>query len=238
MLVLCAHHVCPPAEGTGSWRFTISPPGLRRIIRSVRSLGLQFITMREALAGFEDQRNKVVLTFDDGYEDFYQHAFPVLRQEDCPATVFVLPGLYGRTSEFENGAVPTRLLSREQIVEMAGFPGLNIGSHSLRHRRLPTLSREELVTDLETAHTLLAADLGATYVPVLAYPYGHVTPEVVATTRSSPYQNAFTLLRGNWGPSTDPYLVPRFAISRFDSYPLVFWLKCARNRLRAAHLPD
>ncbi|MEW6730927.1 MAG: polysaccharide deacetylase family protein [Acidobacteriota bacterium] len=60
-----------------------------------------FISLDDALEalseGYLPKRDSVVLTFDDGYQDFYTVAFPILRRYSLPATLFVPTGLIGKT---------------------------------------------------------------------------------------------------------------------------------------------
>jgi len=236
MMALCLHHVSTNTDGGAKYRqFLITPEGLARVIRSARAAGLEFISMAEILKDPEafwrtDHSRKVVMTYDDGYENFLTDALPVLEREGCPAIVFVVAGKFSGQNDWDPDLPQARLMSLEQMQQVTRSGLITIGSHGLLHRRLQTLSPEELNREIEDSHRILATGLGAGYLPVLAYPYGNYSAAVVERAKASPFQYAFTIKRGHWLPSTAAYEVPRFCIGMQDGYPLVFFAKCLRNR--------
>jgi len=240
MIVLCLHHMGTEAGAGAKYRqFLLSPAGLRRAIRSVRLLGMEIIPLADVLrdpAAFWQGRhaNKVVLTFDDGYVNNLTEALPVLAEEKCPATVFAVAGKLGGYNDWDPDLPRAPLMTLEQMRQMTRTPGLTIGSHGLLHRRLQTLPPDELAREITESHAILSAGLGAAYIPALAYPYGNYSAEVRDRVKDSPFQCAFTIRRGHWQPATHPYEIPRFCLGWQDGYPLVFLLKCLRNRFRSA----
>ena len=232
MIVLCVHHVGPRYGGNRRYRqFLITPDGLRRVIRSARAAGLEFVSLADGLGGPSAAgHNQVVLTFDDGYENFLTHALPVLETERCPATLFVVAGKLGGMNDWDTDLPPSRLLTLEQLREITRVPGITVGSHGLNHRRLTTLAVGEVERELAESHALLSQQLGDAYLPALAYPYGDRSPEVLASAQRSPYRAAFTIERGHWLPATNPWEIPRHCVGWADGYPLYFWLKALRHR--------
>lgn len=111
-------------------------------------------------AGKYPSKDSVVITFDDGTDDNYHYAFPILKKFNMPATIF-MTGHYIGTRGMLTGA---------QIKEMAGHQ-ITIGAHSMSHCRLSRLSkdeaREEIVQSKDILEELLKRP--ANY---LAYPYG------------------------------------------------------------------
>ena len=235
MLVFCLHHVSDDTRGGPAYRqFLLTPDGLRRAIRTVRRLGLEFVSLADVVkdpAAFwqTGHARKAILTFDDGYENFLTHALPVLEQEACPATVFVVAGQLGGTNDWNPEVPVTRLVSLDQLRHLTRSGLVTVGSHSLPHRRLPALSPDDLSRELATSHQLLSTQLGAAYLPVLAYPYGDCSPAVLAGLAHSPYRFAFTIRRGHWLPATPAHEIPRFCLGFADTYPLIFFLKCLKN---------
>src|SRR5271157_646480 len=87
----------------------------------------------------------VVLTFDDGYSDFYSSAAPVLRRLKLPATIFVPTAFCGGTSGWPGQSAwvnPQPLLDWHQVAALAK-EGFSFGAHSITHPALPGLSTEE-----------------------------------------------------------------------------------------------
>ena len=160
-------------------------------------------------------RGLSALTFDDGFESVYHHAFPAIAKHRLPATVFVvartlapegLPVAWVDTPP----SVPLRTLNLEQILEMQET-GVDFASHSSVHHDLTALSEEECERDLRDSRELLE-DLLNRPVRFLAYPRGRSDERVRHSARRAGYQNAFTL------PETreprGPYAIPRVGIYR------------------------
>ena len=100
----------------------------------------------EALVNRTDLPERtVVLTFDDGYQDFHLAAAPVLRRWKLPATIFLPTGFCGRTSSWAGQGAwgnSQLLLDWHQVAALAQ-EGFTFGAHSITHAALPALSREE-----------------------------------------------------------------------------------------------
>src|SRR5271157_1490874 len=87
----------------------------------------------------------VVLTFDDGFSNFYSSAAPVLRRLKFPATIFIPTGFCGRTNQWPTQASwvkPQGLLDWQQVAGLAQ-ERFDFGAHSVSHSVLTDLSIEE-----------------------------------------------------------------------------------------------
>ena len=162
--------------------------------------------------GERDADQLVVLTFDDGYDDFYRLGFPLLLAHKLP---FVL---YLTTEPIETGrplgppqAVP---LNWDQIGEMAASGLMTIGAHTHRHPDLRLLSRVEVLEDLSLSDDLIERRLG--HRPRhFAYPYGYWSQSADAVVRAR-YESA-TLGGGPAiTPATDPLMMHRLPIQLAD----------------------
>src|SRR5438445_2821483 len=99
--VLMMHHVRPepPPAFAPNQALVITPTFLANAIRIIRNEGFEIIDLDQALrrvATSTDSSRFVVLTFDDGYRDFSDHALPVLRRLSAPFTIYVTPGFIER----------------------------------------------------------------------------------------------------------------------------------------------
>ena len=96
---------------------------------------------------FSRSHRYVVLTFDDGYRDFYTYAFPVLQQYGYTGTVFLptgyidgkRPGLRGKEH-----------LSWDEVGELVAH-GITFGSHTVNHSQLNKLSWKEIEFELKAS---------------------------------------------------------------------------------------
>ena len=119
------------------------------------------------------------LSFDDAHLDNYTTVYPLLKSLQLPATFFVPSGLLGRS----NG------MTRSMVREVAES-GITIGSHSITHRRLTTLSRQEVETELRDSKAALE-DLTGMECREFAYPYGLHDQTTMAIAESTGYACAF-----------------------------------------------
>lgn len=230
-------HGCHPA----CRHITITPKGLRHFVRMLRRIGLTPVSMRDVVASsqpFLSNPRYCLLTFDDGYENFYRHAAPVLLEEKCPATVFALAGhLINQTigtNDWDQGDIPKaerdKLMTLEQLQSMAATGLITFGSHGLWHRHLPTLSAAELDEEIQGSYDYLSQAVPSGFVPVFAYPWGEHSPAVIDRMANTPYRFAVGTEKGIWTPETAPFTIPRYSIYYRDGNPLVLLAKLARYR--------
>lgn len=233
MLIFNFHHVEPEPAHEDRRHITISPLGLSRCIRILRMFGLEIVSIRDVLRNGPGDDRQVLLTFDDGYVNNLQHALPVLEAEQCPATVFVLPGRFGGTNDWDQGRLPRerrdRLMTAEEMRAMAESGYVTFGSHGLSHCLFASMHPEHLRHEIIDSHHVLSKTLGSAYVPVLAYPWGNFSQEVLEMMADSPYHYAFTTEKGSWTAQSGPHSVPRYSAYWRDGHPLVFFLKLLRN---------
>ncbi len=130
--VFMMHHVRPSgAEPFQPNRhLEISPEFLRSAIERIRANGYEIISIDEAVdllkSGY-GHRRYAVLTFDDGYKDNLEIAYPILKELNAPFTVFVASGLVDRTSELWWVALERIIAENEEVVitQGSGVDGLS-----------------------------------------------------------------------------------------------------------------
>jgi len=125
-----------------------------------------------------------VITFDDGYEDNYTVAFPILKKHGFTATVFMV-------SSYINGE---GFLSRSQLKELTAN-GWEIEGHTVNHPYLSQMDKSAMLNELKNSKELIEKELGQP-VNYFAYPYGDLNADVAQAVKDTGYLMAFTTDRG------------------------------------------
>jgi peptidoglycan/xylan/chitin deacetylase (PgdA/CDA1 family) len=120
---------------------------------------------------------KVALTFDDGYENFFTTALPLLEAFDVPATVFVNPAFLGddrveRIRDVHEISSDDRIImSRADVSALVDSPNVTLGNHTNTHPRLDRLDDAALREEILTGKDALESAFDVT-VDRFCYPYG------------------------------------------------------------------
>lgn len=191
----------------------------------------------QAIAGLRGQAplppRAVVLTFDDGYENFYQYALPVLARYGFPAMVYALAERLGQPAGWfaADGRATPPLMSAARLRELRRA-GIDVGSHGLTHLRLARIDRALAQREVTLSKTRLEQALGE---PVrhFCYPYGSYDDAVVAMAAEAGYDSATTCDRAAAGPGEDLLRLPRKAISFGDSLVGYAWKLHMKQRRMA-----
>jgi peptidoglycan/xylan/chitin deacetylase (PgdA/CDA1 family) len=195
-MILLYHHVAPsetvprtwgPNEG---WNWRHSPEGFERQLVELVRRGYRFRSLSEIVneirqRGSEDPMSAAV-TFDDGWADNYQFAFPVLKRLAIPATFFVTTA--HRQDEIEE----TKRMSVAQLKELLQS-GMAIGGHSRSHPNLTKLVAKQAAEEIRGCREDLEQSLGA-HISLFAYPGGAFNWQVARLTEEAGYTGACSVL--------------------------------------------
>jgi len=144
----------------------------------------------------------VALTIDDAYKSFYDHGLEVFKKYNYPFSLYV----YVEASQKDYGD----FMSWEEIKESSKFG--EIGLHSYSHNRLQQYSKEELISDTQTAYDILLKNTGIK-TTTFAYPYGEYNSEVKNTLKNNfSFQAILNQNTGSITNKTDPFDIPRIAL--------------------------
>ncbi len=224
-LVLMYHSVEP--YDTDPYQVTVHPERLDRQLRWLRRRGTRGVSMRELLQARREGRGQGLagLTFDDGYTDFVTEVLPALDRYGFTATVFVVAGALGGYNSWDEPG-PRKALMTAADVRNAADAGMEIGSHSMSHIRLPESTDEELAEELRGSRRVLA-ELAGRPVTGFCYPYGAVGEREVRAVRAAGYDYACAVYAS---PLAGRHALPRTFIGDRDTSPRLF-AKLARHRL-------
>lgn len=186
--ILYYHSVLPDAEVATPNEVTISPEKLREELMLVKELGYTTLTMSEFTAYINDNQpipeKSILITFDDGYTDNYAHAFPILKELNMKATIFMI------ASQVDSGYY----MSAAQLREMSDY-GIDIESHTDNHVYLDTLSYDQQLKELKDSKEKLEKILGKE-VTSIAYPYGNYNEDTKKAAIAAGYTFGFTTNKG------------------------------------------
>jgi peptidoglycan/xylan/chitin deacetylase (PgdA/CDA1 family) len=152
----------------------------------------------------------VVITFDDGYADFHEHALPVLDRLGFPATLFVTTGWLHDAGPYAAGYPLGRMLTWRQTDEIAAA-GIEIGAHGHSHAQLDQLGDAALREELRRSRELLQDRLGRA-VATMAYPYGYSSARVRREVRAAGYDAACAVANSVLSGRHDPLALPRLTV--------------------------
>ena len=180
------------------------------------SQNYRVISLRELMEnyiskGISAPKDVAVITFDDGYLDNFEEAFPILKSLQLPATVFCVTKYIGSTWPAHDwGGLAKPMLSAEQMVEMASH-GIDFGSHGHSHAELTSLEPKDLNDELQSSHQRLTDILGRgpSYI---SYPFGSFNEFVVKEAERVGFAAGFTV----WTKDPQLFSLNRLPIHRND----------------------
>jgi peptidoglycan/xylan/chitin deacetylase (PgdA/CDA1 family) len=234
-LVLMYHSIAPYDEDP--YEVTMTPQRFEAQMRWLTARRLRGVSMGELLCAARQGRARglVGLTFDDGYQDFDEHAIPILRRFGFTATAFVLAGRLGGENEWSRPGPSKPLLSADEVRHVAQL-GIEIGSHGLKHIRLPETDESALIAEIEQSRAILG-DLVGQQISGFCYPYGELDARVVQAVRTAGYDYACAVRRS---AAIGRYAIPRTYVHdrdttwRLDAKRIVSGLRVG-NRIAVEH---
>jgi len=207
------YHEIADAAATPS-PLAVSPNDFAEQLAYLRDAGFNPVTAGTLSAilangGGDLPERPVVLTFDDGYGDFYSQALPLLTQHGFNGTVFQTTGWVGK----EDGA--KRMLNWRELTE-SEQAGIEIGAHTCTHPQLDQLPESVMREELYVSKTMLEDKLGLK-VPGLAYPYGYSNANVRRVAREIGYDYAYSVSNAMATSAADTFTIPRLTVRRTTS---------------------
>lgn len=184
--IICYHSV--REDETQKGPIVIPKDIFREQLKTINENGYITLTMSELNDYlFKDKpipQKSVVITFDDGYRDNYTNAFPILKEFNMKATIFII-------SSYINKDL---YLTEKQIKEMNDY-GIDIESHTVSHKRLSTFSYNDQLRELKDSKEVIEK---LTQKPVVsvAYPEGIYNNDTKKAVIEAGYSMGFTIEKG------------------------------------------
>jgi peptidoglycan/xylan/chitin deacetylase (PgdA/CDA1 family) len=202
-------------------RLTVHPAAFRAQMEAILSRGRPVFSLASALpflrGGEPGPTDAVALTFDDGYEDNFRVALPILEELGLKATVFVATGFLGGDGTIERYrrcCGDDRMLDWAQVREMRER-GLEIGGHGRHHLELARLPAPEARAEVEGCARDIAAHTGERP-RSFCYPRGSESPAVREVVAACGFEAACTVHPGPNPPGASLLALRRTEVSGDD----------------------
>lgn len=179
----------------------VSPSEIEKQLAYLSDNGYTTITF-EDLPRLNEIEKPVMLTFDDGYLDNYTELFPLLKQYNAKATVFIIT----------DAIYSEKYLKADQIKEMSDSGLVSIQSHTVTHAQLGEMSEEQIVNELELSR-LAVCRLTGKEPFVLCYPYGS-NSDLSREVTSRYYSFGLIMSGARYVTGNDPYYIARSYVAR------------------------
>jgi len=221
------------------WRsFAVTPRAFARQMDLLARLGWRCLPLDRVLEdlarGIDAPPRAFALTFDDGYDDLDHDVAPVLARHGFVATVFVVAGRLGGTTDWSaaGGEPERRLLPAEALRRLDGRV-FRFESHSLTHPVLTRLAPADAREEISGSRRALEDVLGRP-VRAFAYPHGAFDDATEARVRDAGYAAVATTVPGPNPPGTSAFRLRRVTLRAHDT-PATFLFKVVSGHgLRSA----
>jgi len=187
--VFLYHYIEYVKDDPGRQKLTVPPNIFISQIETLKNAGYTFITpndlMDDLLGKTKLPEKLVILTFDDGYMDFYTDVFPILKKENVKGVAYIVPNFLNRPN----------YMFTFQLKEVAKSPLVEIGAHTMNHVWLKGISKATAKYEISQSKKSLA-DMLHLSINSFAYPYGALDQQAVDLVKNAGYTNAVSTIPG------------------------------------------
>ena len=211
--------------GYGQGSFFVSPENFAKQMQYIKKNGYEVITLNELVESIKNkkhlEKNKVVITFDDGYRDNFYSAYPVLKRLGFCATIFIITDFIG--SKFSGEG--KEFMNWDEVLAMSKNK-IAFGGHTKTHFNFGFLMDEKAVQEeISGAKKAIEEKIGLP-VDYFCYPSGAFNNRAKELVAQAGYQGACTTNRGFAKFNHDVYELKRIKVTNSDTNKLFsFWAK-------------
>lgn len=212
------YHKVNPDPRTGGLGLRVPPDKFDWQMRYLKENGYESVSMADVMDHFEKGKHlpekPIVITFDDGYKDNYDFAYPIMKKYGFTGTIFVVSKSIGNTNFYD---VDKRLQPENKIMDWHEIKELDragfvIGAHTVDHPHLAEISPEEARYQIQESKRALEFGLNKP-VEFFCYPYGSHNDTVADLVKEAGYRAAVTTQLGLAKKDTHPYKIPRVRVT-------------------------
>ena len=221
LLVLTYHSIA-----ISDWAVAVPPENFERQLEYLKKRGFSFVHAREIKnllkEGAHRDHRYACITFDDGVEDNFTTAFPILKKLGIPASIFVTTG---SVATVHNDGRTVHFMSWEQIRELRESGLIDIENHTHSHGDLRSMAASEIDADVRRASDEIEQHIGVRP-HVIAYPKGRYDAHVQEAV-----SHICDAALGSVGITTASSLIDLYAIPRVPVHRQVkMWKFALRTR--------
>lgn len=197
-----------------------SPEKFRSHMQYLSASSFNVVSLEEIVSCIHENRHfpprSVAITFDDGFKNNYDIAYPVLKEHGFKATIFLVTGYCGKNNRWQGqpAEIPVlEIMGWDKVVEMSNN-GIDFGAHTVNHPNLLELSLEETEAEIVDSKKVIEEHLEKNIV-CFAYPYGGKANKF-SQILSDEFQCAVTTELKVVELNSDIYALPRIDMYYFS----------------------
>ncbi|MEG6523034.1 polysaccharide deacetylase family protein [Desulfotomaculum sp. 1211_IL3151] len=212
------YHKVNPNPRTGGLGLRVPPGKFEWQMKYLKKNGYETVSLTDVLDHFQRGKklpNKpIVITFDDGYKDNHDFAYPIMKKYGYTGTIFVVSKAIGNTNFFdvEKKLQPENKIMNWHEIKELDQAGFIIGAHTVDHPHLAKVAPEAAKYQIEESKRALEYGLKKP-VEVFAYPYGSYNDQVAQLTQQAGYRAAVTTKLGLAKQESDPFKIHRIRVT-------------------------
>ena len=218
MPVIMYHRVIKDETEKGVHGTYVTVEQFEEQMKYLKKKGYETVTFKDLLNNrykqrFDKDKKWIMLTFDDGYKDNYENAFPILKKYQFKGIIYILDGIEYNKWDVENSENPEKrftLMNRDELLEMQNY-GIEFGGHTCTHPRLTELSLEETKIEVINSKFNIEKTIGRELLS-FAYPYGSLNEEIKKIPKEIGYRFAVATDSGSIVFSDDLFEIRRIGI--------------------------